>query len=324
MARGTAVAFGRALLLICVICVFSSANPPVLPAGQWVLDWSDEFDGITVDTSKWTFETGVLGWGNNELQYNGDTANETVANGTLGIIAKHEYRENMHYTSARLASKVNRQGTYGYVEASMRVPDGEGILPLFWTLDASGNYLYWPADGSIVIHEKSGDTARGGICFSASGNGSVSCESFPHFSPQGLSSAFHRYGMYWDSLEVKWYLDDSLYGTAPITGLPQFHRPHYVILNLAIGGPQRAAIDTSAFPKTMYVDYVRWWKPSNTGVLNDMNRSSAKSSAGGVVAAVYDLNGKLVDSDHRNGAACVHIVKIVNNGIVSWKMRVMR
>ena len=323
---GAAAAGGRALLLTCVLCAFSYADPPALPAGQWALDWADEFDVTAIDTSKWTFQTGVLGWGNSELQYNSDTTNVTVAGGTAQIIAKHEYRENMHYTSARLASRGRREAVYGFVEASIKVPDGDGIMPLFWTLDASGDYLHWPADGSIVIHEKSGDTAKGEIC-SASSGGTVTCGSFPHVSTQNLSSAFHRYGMYWDSLEVKWYFDDSLYGRASVAGLAQFNRPHYLILNLAVGGPQRAAIDTSAFPKTMYVDYVRWWMPANTGVRYGRSAGGVTSGemGAGKIAEVYDINGKLLWANrsgraaYRRATAGLTIVKIVNGEAVTWE-----
>ena len=36
----------------------------------WELIWSDEFNGLGLpDTTKWTFDIGNWGWGNNELQY---------------------------------------------------------------------------------------------------------------------------------------------------------------------------------------------------------------------------------------------------------------
>src|SRR3974390_1725869 len=42
-------------------------TPPVL---QWNLVWNDEFNGSSVDTSKWVFENGNNGgWGNSDLEY---------------------------------------------------------------------------------------------------------------------------------------------------------------------------------------------------------------------------------------------------------------
>ena len=36
---------------------------------RWVQVWSDEFDGGQIDRSKWKFDIGGGGWGNNELEY---------------------------------------------------------------------------------------------------------------------------------------------------------------------------------------------------------------------------------------------------------------
>jgi hypothetical protein len=44
-------------------------------AQDWVLVWSDEFDGDSLDMSKWSYQygtgtsEGLVSWGNNELQY---------------------------------------------------------------------------------------------------------------------------------------------------------------------------------------------------------------------------------------------------------------
>ena len=55
------------------------------------LVWSDEFNGSSIDTSKWGYEigTGASGWGNNELQYyTNRTDNAYVSNGAMHIKAK--------------------------------------------------------------------------------------------------------------------------------------------------------------------------------------------------------------------------------------------
>ena len=44
----------------------AAATPVTTTApAAWTLDWSDEFDGATLDSSKWVAETGGHGWGNN-------------------------------------------------------------------------------------------------------------------------------------------------------------------------------------------------------------------------------------------------------------------
>jgi beta-glucanase (GH16 family) len=68
------------------ITVFVSNN------GGPQLVWSDEFDGNgTIDTTKWSYETGGGGWGNNEVQaYTSDQSNVKIENGVLKITAIKE------------------------------------------------------------------------------------------------------------------------------------------------------------------------------------------------------------------------------------------
>lgn len=61
------------------------------PTTGSTLVWSDEFNGNSIDTSKWGFEigTGSNGWGNNEQQYYTNRSdNAYVADGALHIRAK--------------------------------------------------------------------------------------------------------------------------------------------------------------------------------------------------------------------------------------------
>ena len=92
--------------------------------------WSDEFDGSSVNLSKWSFEVGdgsehgIPGWGNNELQsYN--PASASVAEGVLRIVASKDPRSahvNLagarrelggEYRSARLTSHHKFDYRYG-------------------------------------------------------------------------------------------------------------------------------------------------------------------------------------------------------------------
>lgn len=65
-----------------------------LPAAlceKWVQVWSDEFNGNSIDRSKWQFEIGGSGWGNNELEYYTDRSqNAFVSGGNLVIQALRE------------------------------------------------------------------------------------------------------------------------------------------------------------------------------------------------------------------------------------------
>src|SRR5258706_13124057 len=88
-------------------------TPPAMPmpsVSYNTLVWSDEFNGTSVDTSNWTFETGVgmNGWGNQELEFY-RSQNATVSGGTLLIQAKKESYHGSSYTSARIKTQAKRE-----------------------------------------------------------------------------------------------------------------------------------------------------------------------------------------------------------------------
>jgi len=89
------------------------------------LVWAEEFNysGLP-DSTKWSYNKGGHGWGNNELQYytERDTQNAIVGNGVLTIIARKKNMENREYTSARLLTKNKAEFTYGRIEARAKLP----------------------------------------------------------------------------------------------------------------------------------------------------------------------------------------------------------
>ena len=114
--------------------VFTQAN--VLSQAKYTkLIWADEFNyhGLP-DSSKWNYDVGGHGWGNNELQYYTllDTSNVKVENGHLKIIVRKQKKENREYTSARLLSKNKAEFKYGRIEARAKIPASVGTWPAIW------------------------------------------------------------------------------------------------------------------------------------------------------------------------------------------------
>src|SRR5713226_967240 len=118
---------------------------------NYALVWSDEFsapNGSPPDSSKWTFETGGGGWGNNELEsYTNRAANASVdASIGDGVLAMRALSEPgfvgsdgiaRNYTSARLKTQGLFQQTYGKFEARLKIPGGQGLWPAFWMLGSN-------------------------------------------------------------------------------------------------------------------------------------------------------------------------------------------
>ncbi|HKL33611.1 MAG TPA: hypothetical protein VJ919_13815, partial [Tangfeifania sp.] len=75
--------------------VFKSGIIEDEPQNQddWELVWSDEFNYTGLpDTTKWSYDVGGHGWGNNEKQYYTETDpdNAKVIDGVLEITARQE------------------------------------------------------------------------------------------------------------------------------------------------------------------------------------------------------------------------------------------
>lgn len=254
------------------------------------LVWADEFDGTTLDLTKWTPQIGdgcdinLCGWGNNELEYY-RAENATVSNGTLKIIAKRENFGTRNYTSARLRTINKGDWTYGRFEARMKLPTSQGMWPAFWMLSTDEPYGGWPRSGEIDIMElvgKEPDRSYGTIHY---GN------PFPNNSSQGanfqlnsgtFSDAFHTFAIEWEAGVIRWYVDDFLFLTkttadvAPLTW--PFNQRFHFLLNLAVGGNWPGNPNGSTtFPQTMEVDYVRVYNgkfPSITGKRKVANQAS--------------------------------------------------
>ena len=237
-------------------------TPTPTPPG-WRLVWADEFNGTAVDTSRWILETGGHGWGNNELQHytnrTGAAGNARVENGRLIIEARRENFGGNAYTSARM--KTSASWTYGRIEASIQVPFGQGIWPAFWSLGTNIGSVGWPACGETDILEMIGGAGRENTIHGTihwNNNGHVSFGR-SHTGPY-FPGAFHTYTIEWDPQEIRWYVDGFRYNTANITinSTEEFHRPFFLILNVAVGGNWPGNPDGSTtFPQRMLVDWVR-------------------------------------------------------------------
>jgi len=261
----------------CVCSPASASNPPV-----WNLAWSDEFDGPTgsrVDPSKWSFDIGGGGWGNNELQtYTNRAANAELQGGALAIRAiKEVYTgpDNItrNYTSARLLTRNKFTQTYGRFEARIKIPSGQGIWPAFWMLGNDIKTAGWPKCGEIDIMESIGrepsmvyGTIHGPGYSGA--NGVTASYALP--ASQKFSDDYHTFAVEWEPNVIRFYVDGQLYKTRTPADLPAgkawvFNHPFFLILNVAVGGNFPGSPDaTTSFPQLMKVDYVRVYRPATS------------------------------------------------------------
>jgi beta-glucanase (GH16 family) len=260
-----------------------SASPSPAPqsgasTGQWQLSWSDEFDGADgsrPDPSRWVYELGGEGWGNQELQtYTDRSENSHIEAGALVITARAEKFTGAdgiprEYTSARLKTLGRFSQAYGRFEARIKIPRGQGLWPAFWMMGVNIDSRGWPDDGEIDVMENIGRepaTVHGTIHGPGySGAGAIG---MPFQSPDGrpFADAHHLYAIEWEPSEIRWYVDGHLYQTRKPSNLPPgakwvFDHEMFLLLNVAVGGDWPGNPDqTTVFPQQMLVDYVRVYR----------------------------------------------------------------
>jgi beta-glucanase (GH16 family) len=231
--------------------------------------WQDEFNnGVSPDATKWTFETGGNGWGNNELQYYTSGVNSSISNGNLVIAAKKETSLGRDYTSSRMITKGKGDWLYGRFEIKAKLPKGRGTWPAIWMLSSDNAYGNWPSSGEIDIMEHVGYDVNNVHC-------SIHTSAFNHTRGTQKSTskfiadavdAFHVYRVDWTPYAVRGYIDGVAYfeflnNNTGFTAWP-FNKPFHLLLNVAVGGNWGGVqgVDNTAFPATMDVDYVRVYK----------------------------------------------------------------
>lgn len=236
------------------------------------LVWSDEFEysGLP-DSTKWNYEVGGSGWGNNEKQFYLEKSleNSFVKDGKLHIVALKNDFENKLYTSARLATYQKFMLQYGKVEVMAKLPEGKGTWPAIWMLPESlrKKEEAWPLCGEIDILEHVGkDPNMVHVSLHSKLYNHIKNTQITHFERLAdVSNTFHLYGIEWTPEFIKFYIDNKLFYEAikgengKVTtneGWP-FDKPYFLILNLAIGGNWGGSVDDTIFPSQMLIDYVR-------------------------------------------------------------------
>lgn len=223
-----------ALVLMSAACIRStsvSADDSKLEG--WRMVWNDEFDGESIDRTKWDFDLGngfynyeantwISGWGNGELQYyTREPENAFASDGLLHIRAIRESLHGCGYTSARLKSR-NRDGSrlfaqrYGLFEIRAKLPTGQGVWPAFWMLPEKDVYGGWAASGEIDILEVRGQNPReivGTIHYGSRWPENASSSAAFLLPQDGRVDAFHVYAVEWEPGLIRWSVDGHVYAT---------------------------------------------------------------------------------------------------------------
>jgi beta-glucanase (GH16 family) len=286
--------FWKMFLAVCLIVVSAllvehndlpGAAEKREPQSGYQMVWADEFDQKgRPNPQNWTYETGFVR--NQELQWY-QPENTWCANGMLIIEGRQERKLNpsfqsnskdwvknrqyAEYTSASLTTKGLHSWQYGRFEMRGRIDTRLGLWPAFWTLGVEGE---WPSNGEIDIMEYYRGLLLANVAWGSGRRWEPEWDSvkkpITEFPDPKWSEKFHVWRMDWDSDKIELYVDDVLLNSTDLKDTfnqdkeakNPFRQPHYIILNLSIGGQSGGDPSQTKFPARFEVDYVRVYKGS--------------------------------------------------------------
>lgn len=268
-----------------------TADDGLPPLDTHTLVWADEFDeNGPPDPSNWTFETGFKR--NREMQwYQPDNA--YVEDGLLVIEARRErkpnpdfgnpevapeFRQRRHiqYTSASVTTKGLREWRYGRFEIRARIRPEQGLWPAIWTLGRDGR---WPGNGEIDIMEYYDNSILANFAWAARDRRKAVWRATKRLMPQiskdpAWGTRFHVWVMDWTEDEITLWLDGKLMNRLQLDEVQArpgngatphpFRQPHYLLLNLALGGDKGGPLTRTTFPSRYEIDYVRVYQRQET------------------------------------------------------------
>jgi beta-glucanase (GH16 family) len=254
-------------------------------ASDRVLLWADEFNGEgSLDPGQWSFEEGFVR--NQELQwYQADNAFQE--DGLLVIEGREEdfpnpnydpssndwrrNRETVSYSSASVTTRDRFSWTYGHLVVRAKVSNLTGTWPAIWTLGVDCD---WPSNGEVDVMENYGGDILANFAWGTNTPWSPTWDS-SHWAvsnfAEGWVDSFHIWELEWTEFAMTIRLDGvelntvdlttTINGTAACEGQNPFQQPHYLLLNLALGGSAGGDVSGLNFPTRYLVDYVRIYQP---------------------------------------------------------------
>jgi beta-glucanase (GH16 family) len=246
---------------------------------KYELVWSDEFntDGVP-DAAKWEYDSGFVR--NEEAQWY-QRQNAICQGGNLVITGKKERKENpnyvagstdwrtrrqfVDYTSASLKMIKSHAFRYGKLEVRAKIDAQTGLWPAIWTLGVEGE---WPSNGEVDVMEYYGDKILANYAYASATRWQAIWDGANKpLSTLGGSlwaSQFHVWTLEWDESMMRILLDGELMNSIDVSttinksdGKNPFRQPHYVLMNLAMGGTNGGSLTNTILPSQYLVDYVR-------------------------------------------------------------------
>jgi len=265
-------------------------RPPV--DGNWVRTFDDEFNGRTIDGTKWNI------YGPNFWDQASHWSKDNVIVGDGVVKLRYDKKTGYHNDDPKEKRTGHAAGfletygkwvqRYGYFEARMKLPTAPGLWPAFWMMADRGVKA-----GSLWVRQ---DTGNGGMEFDI-------MEHLTRWGPYRYNIALHWDGYQKDHKSVgsdKIYIQPDKDGfiTCGLLWIPgaaiyyadgrevfRWESPRvsnvqsYMMLTLPIGGWDNNSLDDKQLPADFVIDYVRVWQRKDLASSVDGYQPATKPDA---------------------------------------------
>lgn len=233
-------------------------KPPISEPQRsgYALTFRDEFD--TLDWTRWgrhRFDTSDLA---SHYEADNSHGNYLVSDSCLTLRAKYEptgLPNGKVWSSGELDLGGSHLQTYGYWEARVKVPGGQGVWPAVWMMPDPTLVPNNPAE--IDILESIGDASH----YIANYHWAYNTQATGTTQVTVTPDQFHVLGLSWEQDLLIWYVDDVEVKRYASTNV--YRESMYLILNLAIGaeGSWPGSWDATTPTQVDFViDWVRIWR----------------------------------------------------------------
>ncbi len=291
------------------------------PGANYSLNFDDEFNGTTLDTTKWanylpwtsgaTGDNRYEGGSYSDYMVNADTtaggvsltSNLSVSGGQLHLKTQQTSSftvgsQTFNYTGAMLTT-AGKEPNYssGYFEIRAQFPSGPKNWPAFWMTNG------WPPEDDIMEYWPTHNSATTPRFHQGLYGMDNAWHDYNDETSASVPSAnFHTFGLEWGPGYQKFYVDGTLAYTTT-TGVPGSANPEYILLNSAVDASKPGTYSNSN-NNTLNVDYVRIYSYASTP--GPAIANSGFDAAGSYVLsgnAAYNVGANL----GRTGTGDLHI-----------------
>ena len=295
---------GNIVITVNAIETTTPVEPPVDPNLDGLLKnrllvWHDEFEGDSLDLTKWRYATHNSGGSEQQAYTVGRRENVRIENNKLVLEAHKDGYKGWTWSSGRIDTCELAGFKYGRLEAKLRYDVVSGAFPAFWTIGTCAYYptgedvtgvkkslgTQWAQNGELDMFEGRGTNkiiAQGGWYNQDDGKGNQQMI----FGEKNIdANEYHIYAFEWTPTTITSYIDGVATGTKDISNVKSWQRPMYLILNMAVGSTGGYPADDCTSMK-MEVDWVRVYAPAN--VAEKVNVSSITLSQNEVTFNIGD------------------------------------